>query len=243
VRCIGQWAPIVGTGLAVLGSLYLLVAAHLKTLERNIESNEEDPKSPIAHSSYLVPGADAGQLSVHAPSNSTVINVGYRRKVASGLITVVTWFGTAADGRYDVSEFKHGRADDFPEIPGEEHRNIALRQIREQYNKTRDADGHVTPALHGHSRAGSFTSSIGSGLGVESSLMALRTREGKSPNLRYSSAGFLSPTTTQRPKNTTGISFDELEDISSLSTSKDETSRKYQETPKPPLPVHCYHSL
>jgi hypothetical protein len=47
--------------------------------------------------------------------------------------------------RFDDSEFRHGKALDFPEIPGESQRNPVLSQIRMQYNKYRDADGNATP--------------------------------------------------------------------------------------------------
>ena len=41
---------------------------------------------------------------------------------------------SAAHDRLDLSDFKTGKALDFPEIPGEEPRNSALPRIREQFN-------------------------------------------------------------------------------------------------------------
>ena len=36
---------------------------------------------------------------------------------------------------FDDSEFKHGKALDFPDIPGEAHRNSSLAQIRDEYSE------------------------------------------------------------------------------------------------------------
>lgn len=72
-------------------------------------------------------------------------DIGNRRKVAKALTKIHSYLGTAAPNRFDDSEFKHGKALDFPEIPGEEQRNEALSRIRARYNPTRDADGNVTP--------------------------------------------------------------------------------------------------
>jgi hypothetical protein len=101
------------------------------------------------------------------PLRSRSADVGGRRKVAKTLSTVGNaLLGTAPHDWYDDSEFKQGTASNFPEIPGEEHRNPTLNQIREQYNPRRDIDGHVTPAPS-HSRAPSFNGSVVSGLGIE----------------------------------------------------------------------------
>ena len=93
----------------------------------------------------------------------TLADIGNRRKIASTLIAIGNHLGTAAHDRFDVSDFKHGKANDFPEIPGETYRNRDLTRIREQYNQSRDEDGNVTPGLR---RVGSFNGSIASGRGV-----------------------------------------------------------------------------
>lgn len=92
-----------------------------------------------------------------------------RRKVAKALNTIGGFFTTTDPDRFDDSEFKHGKALDFPELPGEEHRNPALYQIRVQYNHGRDLSGNVTP-----SRAGSFIGSVASGLEDEGSSITPR---------------------------------------------------------------------
>jgi hypothetical protein len=81
-------------------------------------------------------------------------NAGYRTRVADALASVGEWFGTAADDRFDDSQFRRSRADDYPEIPGEKQRNEKLPEYQSKYNKPRDADGNVTP------RAGSPHSQV-----------------------------------------------------------------------------------
>lgn len=91
-------------------------------------------------------------------------DVGNRRKVASRLTKINNFLTDAgADWSHDA-EFKHGKALDFPEIPGEQQRNPDLILIREQYNPQRDAEGNVTPGLtRQRSRAGSFSSNVSVG--------------------------------------------------------------------------------
>lgn len=50
------------------------------------------------------------------------------------------YVGTAAQDRFHDSEFKHGKAVDYRELHGGEHRNPGLILIREQYNQSRDPD-------------------------------------------------------------------------------------------------------
>jgi hypothetical protein len=112
----------------------------------------------------------------HQPKRSSTTDTGNRRKVAQGLTAVADYLGNPALDRFDDSEFKHGKAVDFPEIPGEEHRNRALRQIRTQYNLPHDEDdSNMTPLAREHSRAPSINGSFVSGLGIEGVLMAPRS--------------------------------------------------------------------
>jgi hypothetical protein len=192
---VGQWAPIVGTGLAVLGSLYLLLAAGGADVDTEIEKQGTNP-SPSEHhcncsmqeartgietpSSHSIARPDATDIHrsssnggegtsnriVPTTSRSTT-DAGNRRKVAKTLAAIGTYLGTAAPDRFDDSDFKHGKALDFPEIPGEEQRNPDLPQIREQYNPYRDVDGNVTPVFPLPSRAGSFIGSVGSRVSMD----------------------------------------------------------------------------
>lgn len=150
---------MVGTGLAVLGSLYLLVASRLAAAEEE-ESNSSTPGAPSGapvhhcnHCDCLTREISRGRSltstrSVHSPSaadmrpsaemvhtttwtslRSGVSDAGNRRKVAKALSTIGNYLGNAAEDRFDDSEFKRGKALDFPEIPGEEGRNSALPRM------------------------------------------------------------------------------------------------------------------
>jgi hypothetical protein len=71
ILLIGQWAPIVGTGLAVLGSLYVLVIGDLATLKKPTnETIEIRPsgydESPISREQY--PPSDLQGDGGHSPS-------------------------------------------------------------------------------------------------------------------------------------------------------------------------------
>jgi hypothetical protein len=208
---IGQWAPIVGTGLALLGSLYLLFAVKpkaakpthqcncsMKEVDRGLLTASSDSEAaPDATDMYgSFPNNGGGTLSEMVPitsqSGSGQTDAGNRRKVARTLRAVGKYLGTPAHGLFDDSEFKHGKALDFPEIPGEEHRNPDLPQIREQYNQARDADGNVTPGRP--SRAGSITNSVISGLDIEGSSTRPRVAS-PSPPSSPSPLPFSSPTT------------------------------------------------
>lgn len=108
-----------------------------------------------------------------------------RRKVTKTLTAIGNYLGTPTHDWYDDSEFKCGPALDFPEIPGEEHRNRELPQIREQWN--------ITPVLREQrSRAGSFHSRAASVLDGEGSLSTPRA-----------ASRFPSPTRSERPRGST----------------------------------------
>lgn len=197
VLFVGQWAPISGATLVVL---VVLLAADLETVTEEANPNasmhhcncamHKGGTGLFAASSHPVatPGAtdmrrsssnSIGETSSEiVPTTSRpgpgqghkVKRAGGRLGVAKALIAVGNYLSTPAQDQFNDSEFKRGKALDFPEVPGEEQRNQKLPQIREQYNQSRDADGNVTPVLRGsHSRAGSFTGTFSSRIGVEGS--------------------------------------------------------------------------
>lgn len=129
----------------------------------------------------------------HEVTRTTTVDDGSRRKVAEAFIKIGNVLGTAARDWLDDSEFKRGRALDFPEVPGEVGRNPDLSRIRSQYNQRRDSAGNVTPIPQSRSRAESFLS-VNSGYGAEDSPTA---RRAGSP--RPSQSSFASPTIQQRP--------------------------------------------
>ncbi|KAI1764388.1 hypothetical protein GGR53DRAFT_322150 [Hypoxylon sp. FL1150] len=236
ITSIGQWAPIVGTGLAALGSLYLLLAADVDAVEeedhqkspmnhyncshhhiedvntilnqhpgvlrrpsslggqsahsRAVDSPERDvsgsPAMPgvsiLAGHPHTIASPDAAHLrpdgsdsgretSSERPSTRSrtpVADVGHRRKVAKALLSISDYLGTASQDRFDDSEFKHGKALDFPEIPAEEIRNPDLLHIREVYNQPHDAEDKNHPSKR-PSRSGSFAGSVYSRPSIETS--------------------------------------------------------------------------
>jgi len=89
-----------------------------------------------------------------------------RRIVAKALLAVARNLTTVPYDAPDLAEFKHGKASDYPEIPGEEIRNARLVQIREQYNRRRKSHEHLASVMRERgSRAGSFVGSTTSGFG------------------------------------------------------------------------------
>jgi hypothetical protein len=241
VRIVGQWAPMVGTALAVLGSLYLLLAAepeakkdeatpdaspHPCHCNCSMQQVGTGPSAASSHSVTIPVSAsmrqtlsnDTEETSIEivpttsqpAPDHGhpmkrswTIDDAGYRRKVANSLTELANYVGTAAPNRFDISEFRRGRAVDFPEIPGEEHRNRALPQIREQYNQTRDADGYITPVgRESRSRASSFNDSIASGRGIGGSTTP-RSASPQPPHSSRSPSPVPSLTIPRRPHAST----------------------------------------
>lgn len=84
---------------------------------------------------------------------------GNRRKVARAIVSFNRLMGTTMQDLTDDSEFRRGRAMDYPEIPGEAQRNRKLSRVREGYNPNRDADGNLTPLRPSRSRASSYAGS------------------------------------------------------------------------------------
>jgi hypothetical protein len=205
---LGQWAPIVGTGLAVMGSLYVLLAGGGHMFDTKKDETEEKsstqhhcncghepmarPDSASSHS--FTPPSEPEEIHRTTTKRSTFSRIvptisrstddaGNRRKVAQTLAAFGEYIGNAAPDRFDDSDFKHGKALDFPEIPGEEQRNPDLHRVRREYNALRDDDGNVTPLSRIPSRAASFVS-VGSRGSMERS--ATLPASPRSPHERIS---------------------------------------------------------
>ncbi|KAI1457314.1 hypothetical protein F4805DRAFT_181623 [Annulohypoxylon moriforme] len=224
IASIGQWAPIVGTVLAALGSLYVLLSVDMDAINRgekpeafthhcncshhhfdgrrypsphtenyssggsvDIESTHENSSNYPEHNFRNSPRMQevgnnglfidathpiATPNTAHLRSSSSnsreegstetaptaKTDIGHRRKVYKALLKVSTYLGTANKSQFDDSEFKHGKALDFPEVPAEEQRNPVLPQIREVYNQHREDE--LAALSIRPSRAGSFVGSI-----------------------------------------------------------------------------------
>ncbi|KAK8032727.1 hypothetical protein PG990_002461 [Apiospora arundinis] len=213
VSSIGQWAPIVGTVLAALGSLYVLgmnprintpadpsssnASVHYpNSSQHGLNHHPSTPRHDVAHVVH-VPPRDSGDLGdprniihespvQHTADSPEMVSIrrltspspaspdlhrnmsngsedvrpdaGGRRKMARMIGGLGRYMGTPAPDLFDDSEFKHGKALDFPEIPGEAERNADLVQVRLQYNPPRDSEDESPPLRRTRSRAESFTS-------------------------------------------------------------------------------------
>ncbi|RHZ73109.1 hypothetical protein CDV55_108034 [Aspergillus turcosus] len=196
IQSIGQWAPVVGAGLAVLGSLSLFLAAAVEEQEEDVEEKASSTYSdPLPRERILgdaeascvqdrpdSPGGDrdSSMEAEHTMSRnsrrplrrSATEDQGSRRKIARTLFAVSNWMSIAAHDRYQNSDFKSGPALRFPEIPGEENRNGDLNKIRKQYNRD-EFDTSGSPDRL--SRVPSFTGSIRSRRDFEGSPRISRT--------------------------------------------------------------------
>ncbi|KAH8178559.1 CoA-transferase family III [Sarocladium implicatum] len=195
IESVGQWAPIAAASLAVIGSLYLLVANDMENLTKEEEeghcscSHCHGPTHPTLGlrlqmmsldtaavsggpgiGSRGSPGVQHSSISIdrhflsgdltRTTSEAVTLDAGRRRTVARAFVQASRAMGMAAREWTDDSEFRRGRAMDFPEIPGEQYRSRQLSQIRTQYNQPRDENGNVTPAGPARSRASSFVGSV-----------------------------------------------------------------------------------
>ncbi|KAF7122939.1 hypothetical protein CNMCM5793_001115 [Aspergillus hiratsukae] len=241
MQSIGQWAPIVGAGLAVLGSLSLSLAAAVEKQEDNVEGKANSTYSDPLPSERIIGGAEASCVQDRPSSpggdRDSSMEVGQtmsqnsrgplrhsatedrdqgsRRKIARTLIAISDWMSIAAHDRY---QFKSGPAQGFPEVPGEENRNGDLNRIREQYDRL--------------SRVPSFTGSISSRRDFEGS-PRIPTTASPAPSMGGRSQASIS----QADRS----SFD-VQDPSSSSSSGNATrshSRARGNTLEVPKPVYA----
>ncbi|KAI1141142.1 hypothetical protein F5Y05DRAFT_376501 [Hypoxylon sp. FL0543] len=248
---IGQWAPVVGTGLAALGSLYVLLAVDFAAMEEEAKSKAAPPHCNCSHHHFgseqrlssHAPHVDSPRSSMNAetadggtygsperdisgsppmrdvssgifagstqsiaapsaahvrssssnsrrgtstdlgsPANRPLVNDrAGRRKVAKVLRTFGNYFGTAGRDLFDDSEFKHGKAIDFPEIPAEEQRNPDLPHIREVYNQHREEENLSSALSLRQTRSSSFNGSIASRYSVEGAPTMSRVKSAPHP--------------------------------------------------------------
>ncbi|KAL2134857.1 hypothetical protein VTI74DRAFT_10663 [Chaetomium olivicolor] len=205
---VGQWGPILASVLAACGSLYLLLAKNIETVEKggdmvHLATSCICPchENPGSRPDSLTDGADpemqhlprsatdpnaqvcrrdtspthltavrtdtapddetlAQGLGIHTTDSRSSTAGHSRREVTKRLIKLANALGTASPDLFDDSEFRHGKATSFPEIPGESHRNSKLNQIKEQWGHSDlDVDDTVTPRGR-RSRANSFNGVI-----------------------------------------------------------------------------------
>jgi hypothetical protein len=81
-------------------------------------------------------------------------DAGYRRRFAKFLMNAGEWLGTPRD--FDDSGFNHGRARNYPKVPGEERRNPFLRRTIDRYadrSHSNSAVGSVLPSEASYTEA------------------------------------------------------------------------------------------
>jgi len=103
---------------------------------------------------------------------------GGRRRVARTLTALSDSLVTATPNQFDDSAFRSGPAQGYPRVPAEEIRNKHLDNIEVRY------DGNATQLRKQRSRAGSFTGSTNSGLGIN--VEGNPTRRAQSPRRLHS---------------------------------------------------------
>jgi len=177
IKHAGQWAPIVGTLIAALGSLYLLRSKTVDALGAHRGDGKATHYCPHCnHDANVPPGSrpSQDQSSIDraaSPLTPTTLpstdapaeNGGGRRNsrvVVSNMINKITAHMVGA-AHTDLSEFQRGPAMDYPTTPGEKYMNPKLPETEAIYNPPRDADGNATPSVRrSRSRASSFRASF-----------------------------------------------------------------------------------
>jgi hypothetical protein len=73
-------------------------------------------------------------------STLATLDRGGRRTVAGKLIRIAENMGMPKQDTFDISAFRRGEADNFPETPGEAFKNRTLPEIRRTYNVVREEE-------------------------------------------------------------------------------------------------------
>ncbi|KAL3464500.1 hypothetical protein BJX64DRAFT_275716 [Aspergillus heterothallicus] len=236
---IGQWAPIVGAGLAVLGSLYVFLISDDENLgappcKCNCHSSENQALPACAKTTHSPSSAESNCETTDVPPQDNAHphltrrptpDLGSRRKITRFLVRLGTSISIAAHDRLHDYEFKQGPALDFPEIPAEQQRNGALQQIREQYNPKRDSSGNITL-----SRVGSNFSVASYSISPRSSRQSTRSR---SP----------SPFRASSPSSPSDIrSSSEIQNCPSSPSTEDPANRPRKRTNTLEVPGPAHHA-
>lgn len=269
----GQWAPIVGTGLAVVGSLSLLLAADVAAVREgeklngsthhcncshrhdtvtsplpsslSLPRNSADTRSHTSFGDCAVDESPQSEIGGQIHPTTTVVSRPFtdtqegqakdlagRRKVAMTFIKIGNYLDTAARDWLEESDFKRGKAADFPEIPGERYRNPDIMRIHEQYNQPRDDDGNVTPGPREHSRSRS-ASFIGSDHGGDDNRSIASPRPSQSSFRSNTSA--LRQTSSSIPMERV---YSEPHHLTKISSSPVMSRPARSNTLEVPSPVH-----
>lgn len=189
IASIGQWAPIVGAGFAIFGSLYLFLTADdreqgpaCKCTCHNVEGVKRQSLPATDNESDSGRTTTTPEPAHTHPARRETDDIGNRRGINRALIRLATTLSIAAHDRLTDYDFQIGRAQDFPEIPAEAQRNKTLQQIRDQYNPRRDSNGNLTLSRVGSTismaswRDGDRSSTTSQGMSPRSSRASTRSR-------------------------------------------------------------------
>ncbi|KAJ4203467.1 hypothetical protein NW759_015143 [Fusarium solani] len=157
---VGQWAPVVGTSLAMLASLYMLLAKHV------IEGEDSGEKVHHCNCSHcdidhtLDEIISTTELNDATDRPSTNL---YRQKVKKLFFTVGKILGTPHQD-YITERDHEASPPNGIRIPGDEFRNIRLSGGESERGRRRGEDSPTR--VRGSSFANSFSSSIWPNLSV-----------------------------------------------------------------------------
>lgn len=158
---IGQWAPIVGTGLGAFGSLCMLLAEDDEALKK-CEANDDFPRgrprfigsycdchhkdctSQLSYSQAMIErefttvnGRDWIFFNSDRQSSENE-DIGNRRKAKKVLGRVGKFLvGDFASQILLEQSFKRGKASEYPLVPGEEYRKDVSELVRRFHNLSR----------------------------------------------------------------------------------------------------------
>jgi hypothetical protein len=143
---LGQWAPIVGTGIAMAGSLVV----YLTSTSADPETDGIDSGS-ISNSSCHCSVRPETHNSNHNRTKSTALthvntqrsmastvpaDKGGRRKVAQFMHKVGDYMGTPGQSRFDNPSYRRDYHN-YPTIPGQEFRDAGLTNTERLYSSGR----------------------------------------------------------------------------------------------------------
>jgi hypothetical protein len=84
-----------------------------------------------------------------SPRPTSQVRTRGRVKAANALAVIGNYLGTPSQDRFDDSDFKHTKARNWPEIPGEAQRNIHLMETKRQYNQYEELDPEFSSSYLG----------------------------------------------------------------------------------------------
>ncbi|KAJ5474651.1 hypothetical protein N7475_004217 [Penicillium sp. IBT 31633x] len=174
IQSIGQWAPIVGTGLAALGSLYLLLSADMEAVSKENGHTKNDTVTQCECccncASSGTPASSRRGSGTSTEEQDVEIEMTAMRRPTTQTTSTTTKktpfrFGKTENcphthhserphRQIEKGGFKHGAKTAYPETPGERYKNSHLPQHKAKYKRSSTPDNR--------SRAGSFVSSSGS---------------------------------------------------------------------------------